>query len=117
LRPGDVRASVAGRKASAEGVITIIIISGVAVLGGGAVLTVAMGRAAARADEELDELLARRRGALSARELRESSAGLALAPPAIAHEPAITVRATSTRAAARRSPASSATSRLPRVWL
>ena len=55
--------------------MTIIVIFGIAVLASGAIIALAMARVAALADEDLDELLAIRLGAASARELHQSYAG------------------------------------------
>jgi hypothetical protein len=97
--------------------MTIVIISAVAVLSSGAIVAVAMGRVAARADAELDELLSRRLGTLAARELHESYAGFALAQRAISRDPSTTVPSSSTSVGTQRLPVSSSTSRRPRVWL
>jgi hypothetical protein len=96
-------------------VITIIVICGVAVLASGAIMVLAMGRVAGRADEELDELLAIRLGATSARELHESYAGLAFAQPVISRDPSTTVPSSRTSVGTQRLPVSSWTSRRPRV--
>jgi hypothetical protein len=97
------------------GGMAIIVIVLSAVGAASATLALAMSRAAARADEELDELLARRMSALAARDLRESYAGLALAQPTISFEPSITVPSSSTSVGTQLLPVSSCTSRRPRV--
>lgn len=97
--------------------MTIILISGVAAIVSVAAMALAMGRAAAIADDELDELLARRLGTAATRELRESYAGLDVAQATISLEPSITEPSSSTSAGTQRFPVSSWTSRRPRVWL
>ncbi len=109
-----------GEEPPAEGqmsVITVILIVGLTVLVSGATLVIAMSRLAARADEELDELLARRLGAGPARRQHESYAGLAVAQSTISLEPSTTVPSSSTSVGTQRLPVSSCTSRRPRVWL
>jgi hypothetical protein len=95
--------------------LAIIVICGVAVFSSGVIMALAMGRVAARADEELDELLARRLGSAAARELRESYAGLAWAQPTISREPSTTVPSSRTNVGTQRLPVSSWTSRRPVV--
>ena len=97
--------------------MAVIVISGVAVLVSGAIIVLAMARVAARADAELDELLARRLGSAGTSETLESYAGLARAQPAISREPSTTVPSSSRSVGTQRLPVSSWTSRLPRVWL
>jgi hypothetical protein len=96
-------------------VMTIIVICGVAVLASGAIVALAMARVAARADEDLDELLAIRLGAASARELHQNYAGLSFAQPAISREPSTTVPSSRSSVGTQRLPVSSWTSRRPRV--
>jgi hypothetical protein len=97
--------------------ISIILILGCAAMALVSVLAIALGKAASRADDELDELLAQRRGIGATREEHESYAGLALAQSAISAEPSTTVPLSRTRVGTQRFPVSSFTSRRPRVWL
>ena len=96
--------------------LSIIVISGAAVFFMAGTLAVAMSRAAAQADEELDELLARRMGAAPGPS-NESYAGFDFAQATISCEPSITVPSSSTSVGTQRLPVSSCTSRRPRVWL
>jgi hypothetical protein len=97
--------------------VIIIIVS---VLTGTAFITtlaIALGRAAAHADDELDSMLERDRsaGMLAAR--RQSYAGFASDQATISGEPSITLPSSSTSVGTQRFPVSSCTSRRPRVWL
>lgn len=98
-------------------VMIIILISGLTVMVSGTILAIAMGQVAARADAELDEILARRLGSASARDLHESYAGLAFAQSTISCEPSMTAPSSSSSVGTQRLPVSSCTSRRPRVWL
>src|SRR6202035_3738181 len=79
-------------------------------------LAIALGRAAANADDELDSMLERDRptGLLTAR--RQSYTGLARDQATISGEPSITLPSSSTSVGTQRFPVSSCTSRRPRVW-
>ena len=80
-------------------------------------LAIALGRAAAHADDELDSMLERDlpTGLISAR--RQSYTGLAWDQATISREPSITLSSSSTSVGTQRFPVSSCTSRRPWVWL
>jgi hypothetical protein len=80
-------------------------------------LAIALGRAAAHGDEELDSMLERDHpiGLITAR--RQSYTGLAWDQATISREPSITLPSSSTSVGTQRFPVSSCTSRRPRVWL
>lgn len=93
--------------------IVIILIPVLAAMAFVAVLTVAMVQAAARADADMEEIVARR----VTRPLHESYAGLDCAQATISCEPSMTVPSSSTSVGTQRLPVSSWTSRRPLVWL
>jgi len=97
--------------------MTVILVAGSVLIVLMATFAIALGRAASRADEELDRLVLEHGAADAARSWRESYAGLAAAQSAISREPSITAPPSSRSAGTQRLPVSSATSRLPRVWL
>ena len=86
-------------------------------VGFSATLMVALGRTAARADEELDLLLAERVPRSWMAEDCQSYAGFDPAQSTIEREPSITVSSSSTSVGTQRLPVSSCTSLRPRVWL
>ena len=93
------------------GTIVVILVPVLVATGFVAVLTIAMARAAARADADLEEIVARR----VTRPLNESYAGLDCAQATISCEPSMTVPSSSTSAGTQRLPVSSWTSRRPLV--
>jgi hypothetical protein len=97
--------------------VIVIVAVGVAAMGFSATLVFALGRVAARADRDMDELLAALRASPTRRARDQAYAGLARAHATIACESSITVPSSSTSVGTQRFPVSSCTSRRPRVWL
>jgi len=97
-------------------VSTIILILGLGAMAFCAVLVLALTRVAASADEDLDEIVARR---ISRSRIprNESYAGLARAQSTISAEPSITVPSPRRSVGTQRMPVSSCTSCRPLVWL
>jgi hypothetical protein len=98
-------------------VTIMIMISGITATMMCALIVLALSRVAARADEELDEIVARRIGATAARGQHESYAGWAFAQATMSCDPSITVPSSSSNVGTHRLPVSSCTSRRPRVRL
>jgi len=97
-------------------VLTIILILGCGALAFCAVLVLALSRVAANADEQSQEIVARRMyGSRVPR--NESYAGLTRAHSTISAEPSITVPSSRRSVGTQRLPVSSCTSRRPLVWL
>jgi hypothetical protein len=97
--------------------VTIIIASALGAMSFSGAIAIALGRAAALADENSERMLAERRANPSITGYRQSYAGFARAQSTIARESSITVPSSSTSVGTQRLPVSSCTSRRPRVWL
>jgi hypothetical protein len=97
--------------------LIIILVAASTAMAFGSLVVVALAHTAARADDELHDLLARRLGASAMRVQRDSYAGLAFAQATISPEPSIAVPSSSSSVGTQRLPVSSCTSRRPRVRL
>jgi hypothetical protein len=96
--------------------MTVVLVAGSALVVVVATFAVALGRVAAQADEDYEQLLVAARSGSDEGLLGDGYAGLAAAHSTISREPSITVPSSSRRVGTQRLPVSSATSRLPRVW-
>ncbi len=97
--------------------MAIIVASALGAMGVSAMLALALGRAAALADEQSERILVESRASPSTGGYRQSYAGFARAQSTIARESSITEPSSSTSVGTQRLPVSSFTSRRPRVWL
>ena len=97
--------------------VVIVVASGFVAMGFSAALVIALGRVTARADRDMDQLLADRRCAHSITALRQSYAGLTEAQPTLVRDPSIAAGLSKRSVRTRRLPVGSCTSRSPDVWL
>ena len=95
--------------------MTIIVTSALGVMGFGALLAVALGRAAALADERSDVVLSERRANPTVVGYRQTYAGFVRAQSTISWEASIAEPSSSTSVGPRRLPVSFWTARRPRI--